>query len=78
MGRPRKAGKTMVVQVFLRLREGEDDDLIAFFREIPPRRRAAAVKTALRLGGIPRGDGAAGPAEEEILEDLADLAEGWG
>ena len=78
MGRPRKAGKTMVVQVFLRLREGEDDDLIAFFREIPPRRRAAAVKTALRLGGIPRGDGTAGPAEEEILEDLADLAEGWG
>jgi hypothetical protein len=40
--------------------------------------RAAAVKTALRMGGIPRHpDGAAGPAEEEILEDLAGPAEGW-
>jgi hypothetical protein len=78
MGRRRKSGREIVFQVFLRLREGEDDDLIAFFSRIPSGRRAAAVKTALRMGGIPRHpDGAAGPAEEEILEDLAGLAEGW-
>lgn len=77
MGRRRKEGRAWIVQIFLRLREGEDDDLIAFFRSIPPGRRAAAVRTALRMGGIPRADAPSGPPEEEMLEDLASLAEGW-
>ncbi len=36
----------------LRLRRGRDDDLIAFFTSFPPRRRVAALKMALRAGGM--------------------------
>ncbi|MBN1936838.1 MAG: hypothetical protein JW934_19410 [Anaerolineae bacterium] len=36
----------------LRLHPGEDDDLIAFFEAVPPRRRAQAVLVALRSGGL--------------------------
>jgi hypothetical protein len=39
-----------VIQVKLRLYEGGDDDLIAFFSLIPPRLRAVMVKRALRSG----------------------------
>lgn len=38
--------------IHLRLRVGEDDDIIAFFSELPIRRRASALKSALRAGGM--------------------------
>ncbi len=38
--------------IHLRLREGEDDDLIGFFESVPKRKRAAALKSALRAGGM--------------------------
>jgi|FaiFalFF_MnMetaG_3_1042247.scaffolds.fasta_scaffold08114_2 hypothetical protein len=38
MGR-RKSGRAMVVQIFLRLRERENEDLIASFERIPCGRR---------------------------------------
>jgi hypothetical protein len=34
----------------MRLYPGEDDDLLEFFRSIPPRLRAEMVKRALREG----------------------------
>ena len=37
----------------LHLYEGEDDDLIRFFASLPPRRRRAGLKAALRAGGMP-------------------------
>ena len=36
----------------LSLRAGEDDDLIEFFDQVPARLRVAAVKQALRSGGM--------------------------
>ncbi len=38
--------------IHLRLSEVEDDDLIKFFQSIPKRRRASAIKSALRAGGM--------------------------
>ena len=38
--------------IHLRLSEVEDEDLIAFFNTIPKRRRASAIKSALRAGGM--------------------------
>ena len=57
-GRPPLAVAVQRIQLTLSLREGEDDDLIAFFARHPPRQRARAVVTALRQGGVgaERGD----------------------
>ena len=49
-GRPPRHGTRHIYHLKLYLWEGEDDDLIAFLEAIPPRRRAAALKTALRSG----------------------------
>lgn len=51
-GRPKKSGREHLYRINLRLREGYDDDLIAFMEQFPPGRRVAAVKTALRTGGM--------------------------
>jgi len=53
--------------IHLRLREGEDEDLIQFFQSIPKRRRAAAIKSALRAGGMQ----SAGMEDAEDDEALA-------
>lgn len=52
MARPRLAQRAVRIQVNMNLRPGEDDDLIAFFERIPLRLRVAAVKQALRSGGM--------------------------
>ena len=39
-GRPRLPVQAVVLNLKLRLRPGVDDDLIAFFGQIPPRHRA--------------------------------------
>ncbi len=52
MARPRSEIPALIVPVKLSLRPGEDDDLIAFFERVPARLRAAAVKQALRSGGM--------------------------
>ncbi len=51
-GRPREQGEEVEIILHLRLRRGRDDDLIEFFDSIPPRRKVAAVKMALRAGGM--------------------------
>jgi hypothetical protein len=52
MARPRLETQSIIFQVKFRLRPGEDDDLIAFMQSIPERLRVAAVKQALRAGGM--------------------------
>jgi hypothetical protein len=51
-GRPKLDCKVHQVRFTLSLREGEDDDLLFFIADIPERRRAAALKAALRAGGV--------------------------
>jgi len=51
-GRPKLNCKVYQIRFTLSLREGEDDDLLFFFSDIPERRRAAALKAALRAGGV--------------------------
>mgnify|MGYP001061617463 CR=1 FL=1 len=51
-GRPRsvRAAAALVIDTKLRLYPGEDDDLIAFFANIPLGLRASMIKGALRSG----------------------------
>ena len=62
-GRPPLACQVFTIHVTLNLREGDDDDLLRFFTNLPPRRRAAALKSALRVGGM------AVMAQDTALED---------
>lgn len=50
MARPIKLTETVRVDLTLSLTPGEDDDLIAWFASLPPRKRATAVITRLRTG----------------------------
>ena len=50
-GRKKRDGERRQYEVKLYLWEGEDDDLIAFLEGLPPRKRAAGIKLALRSGG---------------------------
>jgi hypothetical protein len=72
-GRPSLGGQTWDCQVHLRLRVGEDDDLIAFLGKIPARRRASAIKAALRSGGMSLNQVVDGNAEDELLSALDDF-----
>jgi hypothetical protein len=47
-GRPRLEMRVHTFHLTLSLREGEDDDVIAFFARQPARGRARALKAALR------------------------------
>ena len=51
-GRPASTAPAWECHIHLRLRAGEDDDLIAFLSNLPPRRRALALKVALRSGAM--------------------------
>lgn len=51
-GRPKAEHPSIPFFIHLRLNEMEDDDLLKFFRAIPKRKRAAAIKSALRAGGM--------------------------
>ena len=52
MTRPCLTTVAIVVRTAITLREGDDDDLIRAFNRVPPRRRSAFIKAALRAGGI--------------------------
>ena len=49
-GRPKQSCNVIVIRISLTLREGEDDDLIYYFSQLPPRKRAVALRIALRTG----------------------------
>lgn len=64
-GRPKLECHVQQIRVTLSLRDGEDDDLLWFFSNIPNGRRAAALKVALRAGG--------GSLSDESLKTNDDL-----
>lgn len=71
-GRPRLETEVVVVRIVLRLRRGEDDDLIRLL--VSPRRRAQLVKAALRgadLSSLVLTH--EGPPDEEILDSIGRL-----
>jgi hypothetical protein len=49
-GRPPLTAEVVEVHIHLRLRRGEDDDLLAFFAQVGKRQRALFLKQALRTG----------------------------
>lgn len=70
-GRPRLSDRPVSIRIHLRLRPGEDDDLLAFFARHAPRRRATALKSALRAGSLSSG------AAPTVADDaLAEAVEG--
>lgn len=71
-GRPPLPQRPVVVRVALRLRPGEDDDLIQFFEPVPVRLRAAAVKQALRSGKL-QVNLAELPSDDDIENALDNL-----
>jgi len=68
-GRPRLEQQNVIVEVYLRLKPGQDNDLIEFFATIPPGMRVATVKSALRSGGMRQElDAINEQADEELAE----------
>ena len=67
MGRPARTQVPIVFNVKLVLYEGEDDDLLAYLRSAPARKRAAAVKLAMRSGEIGGLVMEGVPSEEEMM-----------
>ena len=70
-GRPASTTPAWECHIHLRLRAGEDDDLIAFLSNLPPRRRALALKVALRSGGMQTGQ----MRDESLDDELAAAAD---
>ncbi len=70
-GRPRsaRAASVQIVRIKLRLYPGQDDDLIAFFAEVPRGLRALSVKTALR-SGVQSAEGEANRPDDALLDSL--------
>ena len=67
--RPRLAQPSIRVEIGLRLRPGEDDDLITYFDGMPARKRAAMVKSALRGAGM---QAAASDANADGVDEIID------
>lgn len=72
-GRPPATVPAWECHIHLRLREGEDDDLIAFLSNLPARKRAAAVKAALRNGGMGLDSSQDASTDDELLAALDDF-----
>jgi hypothetical protein len=68
MGRPTKGQAPIVFSVKLVLYEGEDDDLLRYLRSAPVRKRAAAVKLAMRSGEMGGVELEGVPSEMEMGE----------
>jgi len=51
-GRRKAENPSLEFLIHLRLQQRIDEDLIAFLTSIPKRRRASAIKSALRAGGM--------------------------
>ena len=66
-GRPKATTLSLVIRAVLTLREGEDDDLIQVFQNVPARKRASFIKAAMRSGGL--------EIKLDDLPDDSDLAE---
>ena len=73
MARPPLTCETVEVHVHLRLRRGEDDDLIAFFAQAAPRQRGTLLKSALRSGQMGGLMHASETDEAELADAIADF-----
>jgi len=73
MARPQIAGELVIVRLTLRLRRGEDDDLIELYEETPKRKRAARTKARMRSGGVATAQHAA--ADDDMVDDLLGMME---
>ena len=65
--------ETVVIRTSISLRPGEDDDLIAFFEKIPPRKFATAIKTAMRSGALLDFGAELGQDDDDLAQSLADF-----
>jgi hypothetical protein len=73
-GRPALDCQVHRVNVVLSLREGEDDDLIAWFDSLPRGGRSGAVMAALRSDALEMvGGGETAVSETAVADALADL-----
>jgi hypothetical protein len=72
-GRPASTAPAWECHIHLRLRAGEDDDLIAFLSNLPPRRRALALKVALRSGGMQTGQTRNDSLDDELAAAADDF-----
>ena len=68
-GRPRSTTLAVVIRAAITLHEGEDDDLIAVFQNVPARKRANFIKTAMRSGGL-QVDMDGLPDDSELADSL--------
>lgn len=73
MARPTFPAQIHTIRLSLRLREGQHDDLIAFFQATPERGRAAAVVAALRQGGLTAVSPTDVINEMEVMDLLGDM-----
>ncbi len=72
-GRPVSTAPAWECHLHLRLRVGEDDDLIAYFSNLPSGKRATAIKTALRTGGMSLNLVDDDNSDDELLSALDDF-----
>ena len=72
-GRPISTAPAVECHIHLRLRVGEDDDMIAYLGKLPPRKLASAIKAALRNGGMGTGPLVDDSSDDELLAALEDF-----
>jgi hypothetical protein len=72
-GRPVATAPAWDCQIHLRLRVGEDDDLIAFLSNLPARKRVTALKAALRTGGMSLSLLGDDNSDDELLAAIDDF-----
>jgi hypothetical protein len=72
-GRPVATSPIWECHIHLRLRVGEDDDLIGFLSNLPLRRRASSLKAALRTGGMSLGPLNDDSSDDELLAVIDDF-----
>ncbi len=73
MARPKLNTPLRRFYINLTLREGEDDDLIAFFERIPERQRVRAIKLALRTGDLATLQSDIDAEDDSLVDALDDL-----
>ncbi len=73
MARPKLNTPLRRFYINLTLREGEDDDLIAFFERIPERQRVRAIKLALRTGDLATLQSDMDAEDDSLVDALDDL-----
>jgi len=68
-GRPRKPGRS--IRITIRLREGEDDAILARLRQVPKGRRSAYIRRVLAGAGVEVMDEVLAE-EPELVTELLD------